>query len=120
MPTWVPIHAWRTLGQLRSPNAVSTLIVLFDHLPYYDWALKDLGKVIRSLRLRQGAPIGKQLHRLVAYFRSFRAGKLPDGGGRDTYLAIALSQRRWLRSSSLVFQVLKLEVWARKTFAASL
>lgn len=43
---WVPIHAWRTLGQLRSPNAVSTLIVLFDHLPYYDWALKDLGRVM--------------------------------------------------------------------------
>ena len=44
--TWVPMHAWRTLGQLRSAKAVSTLIVLFDHLPYHDWALKDLGTVL--------------------------------------------------------------------------
>jgi len=44
--TWVPMHAWRTLGQLRSAKAVSTLIVLFEHLPYHDWALKDLGTVL--------------------------------------------------------------------------
>jgi len=44
--TWVPIHAWRTLGQLKSAKAVPMLIVLFDHLPYYDWALKELSKVL--------------------------------------------------------------------------
>jgi len=44
--TWVPIHAWRTLGQLKSAKAVPMLIVLFDHLPNYDWALKELSKVL--------------------------------------------------------------------------
>ncbi len=43
---WVPVHAWRTLGQLRSADAVRPLIALFDALCDDDWALSELDKVL--------------------------------------------------------------------------
>ena len=43
---WVPVHAWRTLGQLRSADAVRPLITLFDTLCDDDWALSELDKVL--------------------------------------------------------------------------
>ncbi len=43
---WVPLHAWRALGQLRSPEAVAPLIALFEYLRDDDWALGELGKVV--------------------------------------------------------------------------
>lgn len=43
---WVPLHAWRTLGQIRSTKAVAPLIALFDVLVKDDWALSDLPKVM--------------------------------------------------------------------------
>ena len=43
---WVPLHAWRTLGQLRSQRAVRPLIALFDELVEDDWALSELPKVM--------------------------------------------------------------------------
>ena len=43
---WVPVHAWRTLGQLRSADVVRPLIALFDTLCDDDWALSELDKVL--------------------------------------------------------------------------
>jgi len=43
---WVPLHAWRTLGQIGSTKAVAPLITLFDVLVKDDWALNDLPKVM--------------------------------------------------------------------------
>ncbi|MCP4288198.1 MAG: hypothetical protein GY792_27805 [Gammaproteobacteria bacterium] len=43
---WVPLHAWRALGQLRSPLAVAPLIVLFEFLWEDDWAISELGIVL--------------------------------------------------------------------------
>ena len=43
---WVPLHAWRTLGQLRTPIAVAPLIALFDGLHQDDWALSELSRVM--------------------------------------------------------------------------
>jgi len=43
---WVPLHAWRTLGQLKSPEAVAPLIALFEYLRDDDWALGELGTVV--------------------------------------------------------------------------
>ena len=43
---WAPLHAWRTLGQLRSAAAVQPLIDLFDTLCEDDWALTELSKVM--------------------------------------------------------------------------
>ena len=46
---WVPVHAWRTLGQLRSADAVRPLIALFDTLCDDDWALSELDKVLAMI-----------------------------------------------------------------------
>ena len=35
---WVPLHAWRTLGQIGSDTAIAPLIALFDQLFNDDWA----------------------------------------------------------------------------------
>jgi uncharacterized protein len=43
---WVPLHAWRTLGQIGSTKAVTPLIALFDVLVKDDWALSDLPMVM--------------------------------------------------------------------------
>ena len=43
---WVPLHAWRTLGQIGSSNAIEPLITLFDVLVEDDWALSELPKVM--------------------------------------------------------------------------
>ena len=43
---WVPLHAWRTLGQLGSSKAVIPLIVHFDRLCEDDWALPELSTVM--------------------------------------------------------------------------
>ena len=43
---WAPLHAWRTLGQLRSVAAVQPLIDLFDTLYEDDWALTEMDKVM--------------------------------------------------------------------------
>ena len=67
--------------------------------------LEAAGKVLMRLRVKQGEAMAKQLDRLVAYFRSFRAGKLPPSSGGDTYLAIALSQRGVCRHRAFAFTV---------------
>ena len=43
---WVPLHAWRTLGQLGSDRAVAPLIALFDALVADDWAQDELPEVM--------------------------------------------------------------------------
>ena len=43
---WAPVHAWRTLGQLRATDAIQPLIALFDPLCDDDWALSELSKVL--------------------------------------------------------------------------
>ena len=43
---WVPLHAWRTLGQIESSNAIEPLIELFDVLVEDDWALSELPTVM--------------------------------------------------------------------------
>ncbi len=39
---WAPLHAWRTLGQLRSESAILPLLALFEELTEDDWALNEL------------------------------------------------------------------------------
>ena len=42
---WAPLHAWRTLGQLRSVEAIRPLVRLFESLPGDDWLASDLRTV---------------------------------------------------------------------------
>lgn len=62
-------------------------------------------RVLKRLKLKSGGPMAPQLQRLVAYYRSFRAGKLPEASESDTYLAIALSQRGVCRHRAFAFTV---------------
>jgi yecA family protein len=46
---WAPLHAWRTLGQLASPQAVRPLIDVFARLHDDDWALTELPLVLAKI-----------------------------------------------------------------------
>lgn len=46
---WVPLHAWRALGQLRSTTAIKPLANLLDDLSDDDWALSELNTVFRMI-----------------------------------------------------------------------
>ena len=39
---WVPLHAWRALGQLSSAASVEPMLALFDMLVEDDWAVQEL------------------------------------------------------------------------------
>jgi hypothetical protein len=39
---WAPVHAWRTLGQLRATEAVEALLHVFEEHDRDDWAIDDL------------------------------------------------------------------------------
>jgi hypothetical protein len=45
LEVWGPVHAWRTLGQLRTLDAVKPLLRLFDKLEDDAWIPRDLPKV---------------------------------------------------------------------------
>lgn len=42
---WGPIHAWRTLGQLRATEAIESLIPMFHEMDDSDWAAEELPEV---------------------------------------------------------------------------
>jgi hypothetical protein len=46
---WAPLHAWRTLGQLGSSQAIVPLLNQFDRLCEDDWALPELPTVMGML-----------------------------------------------------------------------
>ena len=58
LDVWVPLHAWRTLGQLRSKKAVMPLIELFEVLVEDDWALHELPTVMGMIGEVAIAPLG--------------------------------------------------------------
>ena len=39
---WVPLHAWRALGQLGSAESIEPLLALLDRLVEDDWAVQEL------------------------------------------------------------------------------
>ena len=45
LEVWAPLHAWRTLGQLRSVEASDPLVRLFERLPDDDWLAAELRTV---------------------------------------------------------------------------
>jgi len=46
---WVPLHAWRALGQLGDRRAIKPLIGMFDALWKDDWALEELPHVLAMI-----------------------------------------------------------------------
>ncbi|MEZ0151225.1 MAG: UPF0149 family protein [Candidatus Reddybacter sp.] len=55
---WVPLHAWRTLGQLGSERAILPLIELFEVLVEDDWALHELPTVMGMIGSAAIEPLG--------------------------------------------------------------
>ena len=49
MQVWGPLHAWRTLAQLRAVEAAEPLVRLFEKLPDDDWLATELAKVFSLL-----------------------------------------------------------------------
>ena len=45
LKVWPPLHAWRTLGQLRAVEAAKPLVRLFDNLEHDAWLSTDLREV---------------------------------------------------------------------------
>jgi len=45
LEVWAPIHAWRTLGQLRAEAAIEPLLTLFDELGAEEWILEEMPEV---------------------------------------------------------------------------
>jgi Protein of unknown function (DUF1186) len=48
---WAPLHAWRTLGQLRAEAAIDPLIGLFERIDKQedDWVLEDLPQALGEI-----------------------------------------------------------------------
>ena len=54
---WVPLHAWRALGQLGDSRAIEPLINAFDALCDDDWASEELPVVLGMMGARAIAPL---------------------------------------------------------------
>ena len=46
---WVPLHAWRTLGQLGNLRAINPMIGMFNSLCEDDWALEELPRAVAMI-----------------------------------------------------------------------
>lgn len=46
---WVPLHAWRTLGQLGNPRAIEPTIGMFNPLYDDDWAMEELPRAVAMI-----------------------------------------------------------------------
>ena len=46
---WVPLHAWRTLGQLGNLRAIKPMIGMFNSLCEDDWALVELPRAVAMI-----------------------------------------------------------------------
>ncbi len=46
LEVWAPIHAWRSLGQLRATGALKPLLSLMDDLKDSDWYTEELPSVL--------------------------------------------------------------------------
>ena len=59
---WAPLHAWRTLGQLGSSQAIVPLLKEFDRICEDDWALPELSTVMGMLGEPAIKPLADFLH----------------------------------------------------------
>jgi hypothetical protein len=49
LEVWAPVHAWRSLGQLRAEAAIDPLIALFDEIEDIDWTSSEIPLVFRQI-----------------------------------------------------------------------
>ncbi|AFY81946.1 hypothetical protein [Oscillatoria acuminata] len=49
LEVWAPVHAWRSLGQLRAEEAIDPLIALFDEIEDIDWTSSEIPLVFKQI-----------------------------------------------------------------------
>lgn len=49
LEVWAPIHAWRSLGQLRAQEAIDPLISIFDEIEDIDWTSSEMPPVFKQI-----------------------------------------------------------------------
>jgi hypothetical protein len=49
LEVWAPVHAWRSLGQLRAEAAIDPLISLFDEIEDIDWTSSEMPPVFKQI-----------------------------------------------------------------------
>ncbi|MGL4499383.1 MAG: PBS lyase [Planktothrix sp.] len=49
LEVWAPVHAWRSLGQLRAEEAINPLISLFDEIEDIDWTSTEMPIVFEQI-----------------------------------------------------------------------
>ncbi|MCT7995934.1 PBS lyase [Laspinema olomoucense] len=49
LEVWAPVHAWRSLGQLRAEAAIDPLITLFDEIEDIDWTSSEMPPVFKQI-----------------------------------------------------------------------
>ncbi len=60
---WVPLHAWRVLGQLRNPAAIEPILMLLDDGLLEDiWAEEELPMAFAMMGRKDLAPLAAYLH----------------------------------------------------------
>ena len=59
---WVPLHAWRALGQLEDTRAIEPLIGAFNSLWEDDWALEELPLAVAMLGQNGIRPLTEYLN----------------------------------------------------------
>lgn len=73
LEVWAPIHAWRTLGQLRAEAAIEPLAALRETLEDNDWASEELPQVLGMLGPAALPPLAALLAD-IAYDDELRIG----------------------------------------------
>ncbi|HXI70746.1 MAG TPA: SEC-C metal-binding domain-containing protein [Verrucomicrobiae bacterium] len=59
---WAPVHAWRALGQLRVPEAIAPLLMLFQRADDADeWVMSDLPKALAQIGAAAIEPVANYL-----------------------------------------------------------
>jgi hypothetical protein len=46
LEVWAPVHAWRSLGQLKAEEAVAPLIAIFNEMEDSDWFREEMPEVL--------------------------------------------------------------------------
>ncbi|AFY81949.1 HEAT repeat domain-containing protein [Oscillatoria acuminata] len=49
LEVWAPVHAWRSLGQLRAEEAIDPLISILDEIEDIDWTSREMPSVFGKI-----------------------------------------------------------------------
>ncbi len=59
---WTALHAWRALGQIKSPKAIEPLLKHFSYLSDDDWAISELSVVMGMIGEEAIEPLARYMN----------------------------------------------------------